>query len=368
MIIFSCAAGTNESCISDTYGFLAEWCAAHFKRIMRKEVFDYYKEGISDKDILFYGFHRHKGKISIDTKRLKKMIEAEGCSVSDYFEYDDFITTPRNTHYFVPKKCRRSDYCVNVLVDKLRVLMSDWKNEYLPMIGTIKTPQEVEQETILSKIAYTSNMDDYDEISVSAAINKAYRASKYEELIQSIMVQYIQRVHAEYLRTMFYILKKHGYKNDEDLGGFNDVNRFVQRKFSEEYGKANPIFKLKHHRYFLLISLLSNFTKHNSLKSYNDLYNNSFERNPEVKKFLKSFVYGDKNNKFPNGAYATKWVNLAFERVEEIINGLIEFSYEFCELCFDESPYDSIRNYDQYFLNGINTFIDEIIEGNIDYF
>lgn len=335
---------------------------------MKKQLFDYFKDGIGESDILFYGFHRHNGKLSIDTKRLKKAFEFENCSIGDYFPFDDFMTAKRNTHYFIPNKSKRFDYSVNYLIDSLKVLLSDWKNEYVPMIKNIKTPEEVEQNSISRRIAFTSNMDDYDEILETATIAKGYRIVKYNELLRSILVQYIQRVYAEYLRVMFYVLKKHGYRNDEDLGGFNDVIRFVQRKFANEYGKKNPIFGLKNYRYFLLISLLSNFTKHNSLKSYNDLYNNPFERNPEVKKFLKSFVYGDEKHKFPNGGYAANWVNLSFEKVEEIIDGLINFSYEFCELCFDESPYDSQWNYDQYFLRGIHKFINEVIQGDFDLY
>lgn len=367
--MFHRAAGATERCISDTYGFLAEWCAAHLLLDdMEKQVFDYYKDEISEHDILFYGFHRHNGKISIDTKRLKKVFAHENCSISDYFPIDGFMTETRNTHYFVPAKKKRLDYSVNYLVDCLRTLLSDWEKEYIPMIKTIKTPEEVEQNSISSRIAFTSNMDDYDEILERATIENSYRIVKYNELVRSILVQYIQRIHAEYLRVMFFVLKQHGYHNEEDLGGFNDVTRFVQRKFADEYGKKNPIFGLKNHRYFLLVSLLSNFTKHNSLKSYNDLYNNPFERNPEVKKFLKTFVYGDEEHKFPNGGYAANWVNITFDKVIEIIQGLIDFSYEFCELCFDESPYDSQWNYDQYFLRGIHKFIDEVIECNIDVY
>ena len=151
---------------------------------MAKQIFDYYKDGISEHDILFYGFHRHNGKISIDTKRLKQIFEQEKCSIGDYFPFDDFMTECRNTHYFTPARKKRSDYSVNYLIDCLRILLNDWENEYIPMIKMIKTPKEVEQISIASRIASTSNMDDYDEIMERATIDKCYRSVKYDELVR----------------------------------------------------------------------------------------------------------------------------------------------------------------------------------------
>ena len=263
---------------------------------------------------------------------------------------------------------RKYDYSVNYLIDVLHTLLHDWKEEYLPMIKSIKTPEDVENNAISSRICFTSDMDDLDEIWENASIEKAVRTAKYNELIKSILVEYVQKIYVNYLRVMFLVLKKHGYSNKFDLGSFNDVTRFVQYRFEKEYGKNNPIFSLKHHRYFLLVSLLSNFAKHNSLKSYNDLYNNPYERNPKVKEFLRSFVYVDEEQKYKNGDYAPSWIKLNFDQIEEIIDGLIEFSYEFCELCFDEGSYDSLWNYDEYLIRCLKKFIYEIVDGNIDFY
>lgn len=349
--------------------FFVEWCVTHlFDKDMEKEVFDYYKDGITEHDILYYGFHKHNGKISIDTKRLKKVFEEEGREISDYFGVADLLGYPRNTHYFIPQRKKRYDYSVNYLVDTLSVLLNDWKKEYQPMIKTIKTPEQVEADAISSRIAFTSNMDDYDDILTIANIEKGFRAEKYNELIKSINVQYIQKISAEFLRMMFFVLEKHGYHNEMDLGGFADITRYVQRQFYDVYGKKNPIYRLKHYRYFLLVSLLSNFTKHNSLKAYLDLFNNSFERDPAVKKFLKSFVYGDNEHRYVNGAYAASWVNINSDKVVEIIDGLIEFSYEFCDLVFEESRYDSMWNYDDYLVKCIRNYIKENIDCDWDIF
>lgn len=334
----------------------------HLIKNMAKEVFDYYKDGISEYSPLFYGFHKHNGKLSIDTKRLKKVFEYEGYKIEDYFGVADLLNYPRNTHYFVPKKKKRYDYMVNYLVDTLKILLKDWKEEYLPMISNIKTPNQIEGETIANRIAFTLSSDDYDDIFEFASIKKTLRESKYNELIKSICIQYLQKVSAEFLRIVFFVLAKNGFKNELDLGKFTDVTRYVQKKFFKEYGKNNPIFTLPHYRYFLLSSLLSNFTKHNSLSGYMDLYNNPFERDPEVKKFLKSFVYGDEEHKFTNGDYSLNWVRIDLGTIEQIIDGLIDFSYEFCELVFDESSYDSMWNYDSYLISCINKFIRQVID------
>lgn len=336
-------------------------CHTYFGEFMKRQIFNY--SNVRDDDILYYGFHRKGGRISIDTKRLKKVFDQNDYDISTFFPYAKLLETPRNIHYFIPKKKHRYDYTVNYLVDTLNTLLYDWENEYLPMIKTIKTPGQVEGETILREVAGTSSADDYEEIMEHAAINKAIRTNKYDELVKSIHVQYIQKISAEFLRMMFYVLDKNGcnYHEREDLGTFSDITRFVQKKFFDTYGKKNPIFTLKHHRYFLLVSILSNFTKHNSMKAYLDLYNNPFERNEEVKLFLKSFVYGDENHKFVNGSYAAAWVNIDSEKLVDIIHGLIEFSYEFCELVFNESPSDSKWNYDEYLLKYIHNYISETV-------
>ena len=334
---------------------------------MGKEVFDYENNVISEHDILYYGFHRHDGKISIDTQRLKKVFDAYGRQVHDYFGVADILNYPRNTHYFIPQKKHRSDYFVNYLVDTLRGLLQDWKEEFEPMIKSIKTPGDVEADAITSKIAFTASSDDYDDIFEFAKLKSAFRLSKYNELVKSFCVQYIQKVYAEYLRVMFFVLSKNGYQNTEDLVSLTDVIRFVTKKFLGKPVKKNPFYQLETYKYFIAISLVSNFTKHNSAKCYLDLLNNSFEKNEDAKKYYKSFVYENKERKFKNGDYALSWVNVNPDRVLELIEGLIDFSYEYCELVFDESPFDSMWNYDDYLLNCINRFIKEEIDGDVDW-
>ena len=67
---------------------------------MTKELFDYSK--VSPNDYAYYGFHLKDGRYHIDTKRLK-LLHCDGCFPEALF------TTPRNTHYFIPRYKNRSN-------------------------------------------------------------------------------------------------------------------------------------------------------------------------------------------------------------------------------------------------------------------
>ena len=182
---------------------------------MRKEIFKYSKCRICE--LSYYGLHFKKGKCHIDTKRLKKL------SIDKDFPEEIFLNK-RNMHYFSPQFKSRYDYAVNELIDRLEELKKDWKNEYTIAIKSIKTPKQVYDETYIDEIAKTCSKDDYESVNVKAIWEGANRGPKYEEIKKSIHLQFLQKIFADYLRTIIVVLKKEDIKQKMILTLKNYMN------------------------------------------------------------------------------------------------------------------------------------------------
>lgn len=309
--------------------------------MMAKEVFNYYKDKISESDYVYYGFHLKDGRYHIDTKRLKKL-GVDGSFPSELF------STPRNTHYFIPKHKYESDYKLNILLTALNRLARDWNEEYKEAISKIKTAEDVYQESRVNRICFTSNMDDLDDIDVEARLDGIRRMAKYDEIIKGIHLQYLQRIFIEYFRALNLALKQDSQFIDDVDFSYGKFIGFIQSKFNCPK-KANPVYSLPHYRYFYVLNKLDNFLKHNTVKSYNELANNPEEKDEEVKQFLASFVVTPNETKkvYTNGTYAGYWIKITTESVNEMIDNLRAFSCELCELVYDEKVKEVHWNSDE---------------------
>ena len=306
---------------------------------MAKEIFDYSKVGPND--YTYYGFHLKDGRYHIDTKRLKKL-HCDGSFPDGLFEL------PRNTHYFLPKHKFEKEWAINVLRAHLNQLSSDWNNEYKVAISKITTPKEVKENVRLNEIAYTSCVDDLEDIEFHSLMAGIKREKKYNEVIKSIHLQYIQKIFAEYFRALLVVIKERGYQNDYDFtfGSFCD---YVQDKTGASSAETNPLFKLEHFKYFDLLNKIDNFLKHNTVKSYKSIACNSKEKDVALKTFLAKHVFSKKEAGFAyeNGMYAGYWLKIGPSFVDEILSNLQEFSKELCKLVYDEEPSESWWNSDE---------------------
>lgn len=306
---------------------------------MTREIFDYSKSNPNDYE--YYGFHLKNGRYHIDTKRLKKL-HCDGCFPEELF------TTPRNTHYFVPKHKNYSDYAINIMREQLNRLSSDWNTEYKTVINKITTPKEVQNNVRLEEIAYTSSPDDLDDIEFDALLAGIRREAKYDQVIKSIHLQYLQKIFTEFFRTILLVIKDRGYTNTIDFT-YKSFFFYVQNRFNAETKKANPLYKLPHYRYFDILNKIDNFLKHNTVMSYNALANNPFEKDEKMKKFQASFVYTNKEAGFEyeNGMYAGDWLKIGPSFVDETLTNLQEFANEFCELMYEEKAGEAYWNSDE---------------------
>ncbi|MDD7715784.1 MAG: hypothetical protein PUJ84_07810, partial [Mollicutes bacterium] len=206
---------------------------------MARENFDYSK--CNSNDYEYYGFHLKNGRYHIDTKRLKKLH-------LECFFPKELFTTPRNTHYFIPKHKNRSDYAINILKDQLNMLTKDWNEEYKTVISKITTPKEVQDNVRLQEIAHTSCSDDYDEIELDAYLEGMRRERKYNKVIKSIHLQYLQKIFTEFFRAVLLVIKDRGYENNMDFS-FKYLFQYIQKELKVAVDKANPIYSLPHYKY-----------------------------------------------------------------------------------------------------------------------
>ena len=258
------------------------------------------------------------------------------------------FTAPRNTHYFEPKYKKHSDYAVNVLIEQLNRLSTDWNEEYKTVIDKIITPEEINARTRLNSLMYTSSADDLDEIDVEATFAGIMRGPKYNEVIKSIHLQYLQKIFSEFFRAILIVIKSRGYEDKDDFS-FKSLIKYVQGKFNFETKSANPLYKLPHYKWFESLNKIDNFLKHNTVAAYNALANNAFEKDEEMKKFLSNFVYSFKETgtKYENGMYAGNWLKIDNKFVDKILNNLKEFSKEFCKLIYGENFDEALWNSDE---------------------
>lgn len=311
---------------------------------MAKQLFDYSKYG--PRDYTYYGFHLKNGRYHIDTKRLKKL------GYSGYFP-EELFAKSRNTHYFVPRHKHEYEYAINMLLTMVNKLTSDWNTEYKDAINGLKTPKQVKEETRLNMIATSSSpKNDMDEIDFESLMAGIKREGKYDDVIRSIHLQYLQKMFTEYFRAILLVIKDRDYGNKNDFK-YKDFFVYVQRKANSECKRANPLYRLPRYKYFNLLHKIDNFLKHNSRNAYDEIANNAFEKDEDLKAFLSNYVFLDSEVKHPyeNGMYAGYWIKINSTFVDEMLNNLREFSIELCKLLYNETVSEASWNFDDYLVS-----------------
>ena len=306
---------------------------------MAKEIFDYSKT--SPSDYVYYGFHLKNDRYHIDTRRIIKL------GYKSIFP-EALFSTPRNTHYFEPKYKNHSDYAVNILIEQLNRLVADWNDEYKIVIDNILTPKDVKDKTRLEAMMYVSSADDLDEIGVEATFAGIMREPKYNEVIKSIHLQYLQKIFTEFFRAILLVIKDRGYENKYNFT-YGALIEYVQEKTNVDARSTNPLYKLPHYKWFDALNKIDNFLKHNTVKAYNALANNPSEKDKKTKIFLSKFVYSFKETgiKYENGMYAGNWLKFDCKIVDEMLNNLREFAKEFCKLIYGEYSDEASWNSDE---------------------
>lgn len=114
----------------------------------------------------YFGIHPKSGRVHIDTKRYKKILDEDG--ISEYLP--DGLFANRNTSYFIPSFKSKYDYKFNMFKDLIDELRQEWFNEYKPLFKYIKSPKDVYEQCRTNALMFTSNVDDLDEIECDAML------------------------------------------------------------------------------------------------------------------------------------------------------------------------------------------------------
>ncbi len=281
----------------------------------------------------YFGVLMKNGRARIDTKRYKKIF---GCLPSNSIEH-------RKTAYYIPTKIHRYDYMVNIFVDTIKKIKSQWNNEFSRTVNSIKTPKEYEDD---ARLGYLSDgILEYDEACERAILAGDKRADQYKFIIKSIYSQFFQQMMSQIDALCLKIITNNGYKEknftrekfDTFIQGKQDKNSsisFVDFKYYYIYDKAYRTW---------------NFLKHNSLKSYNQL-----------KEKYSEMIY-DPYSKYENGNSALSVLKIDEQFILKTLDELPMFFIEICEKGFNENIDNAEWDYDDYFIEQAESSIEMII-------
>lgn len=289
----------------------------------------------------YYGIFHKKGILKIDTKRLLKV-------VPNINESCDFR---RSDVYFTPLKKHKYDYCMNYFIDAVEEARKTWyeqKEIYRQIIDDF-VKKELSKEAPNYDYDFHCGIIEYDEWQMSNNMAKILHQQKLEanittkinKLINTLYLETIQQIATRLEHAMIYTMQKMGYEGDKC--GRLDIFRFMDGRIGNSESKIRALSNFDIYDKFYSIW---NFTKHNSPSTYKKIKNNW------------SDLLCDKNLSFPSEHLAIEHLNLSHKMINSWFDPLLEFYYEFCELCYGEPKYHSKWNYDDYFLE----IVDEIIK------
>ena len=302
---------------------------------------DYNNPYLKEKE--FWGIYQINGRIQIDVERYKFVCES--IQIKDFLPEN--LITKINDKPFIPAKIHKHDYVTNIFEDMLNEFAEDWNNEFKPIFEMIKNPKEVYDSVRLNNLAFTSSVDDLEDIEFNALMSSIKRQDKYKKVIQSLYCQFISKLATETDRIMLTAMCKLGYKGtDYDFKSF--------AKFSDGLvSDANSIkiSRLEKYNAYNMLHKINNFLKHNTIDSYNDLR----KWYPDN---VASIESGTANIKYENGMFAGDWIIIKPNYIDKLINQLKRFFKDYCKHFVKENIEDAQWNYDDYFLNAYHELKD----------
>lgn len=303
--------------------------------------FDY--TNIQREDMRYFGIHKIDGRLHVDTKRYKHILEEDG--VTEFLPKELF--TISHSQFFLPAYEFKHDYKFNLFRDLINELRREWLEEYKPLFKYIRTPHQVYEGNRLEQMMYTSCSDDFDEIECDAMFAALRRQPNYTHAIQSLYCNFISKISTEIDRITLIVMTDLGYKSPD-----YSFNSFV--KFSDGLQKdknGTKISKLKKYNAYNLLHKINNFLKHNTLTSYNDLkkwYPNN----------VASVENGTANINYANGMFAGDWIIVEENYIDNLLDKLILFFKDYCKEYLNENVDYADWNYDEYFLNVFREIVD----------
>ena len=288
----------------------------------------------------YFGIFVRNGRVHVDTKRFKKVLERIGADAEFWREG---MNANRSTPYLIPKKKHSDDYGVNISLCIIRKLRADWHDEFLPAIMAIKTPAEVAENARMGALAIRSGEDAMEEAQMIAMCRSLERMSRYNDVITSLYCSYIQRIASECDRAMALMFRKRG--NVGDAFTFEELIGHINELAAGD--KKKRLDRVKQYNAFESIRKLDNFLKHHTVKSYQ-----------AVKKYCPQYL-AEQNKSFQNGMYAPDLLSFPDNFIEDTLIQLEVFFADFCFMFFGERAEETEWNNDDYFLHVYDELNDE---------
>lgn len=299
------------------------------------------------KEKSYYGVFKDKNRIKIDTKRFQK-----------FFEYStkecDFS---RNTVYFKPYKIHRVDYCMSYFIDAIKESKSTWQEQKKIFKDFINkfVQEQSSKEAPNYDTDFQCGILEPDELEMSnrmAAIKHQAKIeyeinSKAYELENILYSQTINMIASHLEHAMIVTMCKKGFNGER--AGRRDIFAFMDGRIKDS---ENKIKALPHFKNYDMFYSIWNFIKHNSISTYD-----------KVKKNWPELLVKDKNGKFykfPNDWLAIEHLDINEKFFDDLFEPLLEFYFEFCELCYQEPKYYAKWNYDDFFIAIVKRRIEDM--------
>ena len=284
----------------------------------------------------YFGLHPKHGRIHVDTKRFKEIMNHDRTTE---FIYDGMFKN-RTTTYLIPAKIHRYDYKVNIMRDLLSSLRKDWNEEYKPLLNKVTSPNDIYESTRLTSIVMTSCADDLDDIEFESRMAAFRRERQYQIILQSLYCQFISKICAEIDRFTLIFIKEIGYsKKDFGMGDFKSFTDGLKGQ-----KRAVLVNTLKGYNAYNLLHKINNFLKHNTIDAYNGL-------KKEYPNNVRSVENKTANQPYENGMFAGDWIIVKEGYIDKLFKKLLEFFEDYCEKFLGEDLEESKWNYDDYFKN-----------------
>ncbi len=200
----------------------------------------------------YYGVWDVAGNFYVDIERFDKTI---GFYINDV-EYVKSLADDGGILYPNDEKPKHYD----MIIKELSNLRSMWRNEYLPLLNCIKTPKQVEDDTRLSMLCYTSDMDDFDEICSESMIAGVHRMIAYNNILRTIYLQYFSMTISKCEQLIYKLICDCGYTDDEF--SFQKYLEFLKKKNINNDDLANS-------QEFDGMRKIYNFLKHGTKDTFN---------------------------------------------------------------------------------------------------
>ena len=264
-------------------------------------------------------------KLNIDMKRYQKIL---GPLSKDKLT----VINKRNTHYFTPKKTHYEDYNCNIFHDELSRIHSEWLGLYEPLIKQqVENIEKPRQNSLGDYYNFQCGISSVASAQAWANWTNMINQSNYKNSCQSL----IQQFYGQFFHMMCAKIEAVFVKVLNKNNGMGDrFDRTVL--YATAVGKKKKVQDLEHFKYYDKLYCIWNFIKHNSDSTFDTL----LQRYPEV---LLS-------KKYTQGELAVYWLKFSKEMIQELVNGVLKFTNEFCKLVFDEDSEEAKWNYDDYFL------------------